>query len=390
MSYQRRAVLIHYSEDAGHSHDSYVQQAAGESDTRQRIMLAAVHYRPSAPSDTVIVFMHPMHGLAHHPLVEHLAAAGHHVLCCPSRYSSDSSLIMEKVVSDLGGCVRHLKDELGYRRVVLAGWSGGGALMAFYQSQAEDPTVVDTPAGDPYNLVRAGLIPADGIMFIAAHASRHQLLTESLDPAVVDERDPSVRDPRWDLYATDALTRPPYSASFIASYRAAQIDRNRRITTWVRATLRHLRESGRQDEEYAFTVHGTMADPRWLDPSVDPNERRANWCYQGDPRVVNNGPTGLARFSTLRSWLSQWSYDESMADGPARAAEISVPVLVIAMGADDACPPSHPRALFDAVPHDDKEFHVIPGVNHYIQGTPDGLPRTRALCQNWLKAHDLG
>ena len=56
-----------------------------------------------------------------------------------------------------------------------------------------------------------------------------------------------------------------------------------------------------------------MADPRWLDPSVDPNDRQPGWCYQGDPRVVNMSPTGLARFTTLRSWLSQWSYDEARA-----------------------------------------------------------------------------
>lgn len=29
----------------------------------------------------------------------------------------------------------------------------------------------------------------------------------------------------------------------------------------------------------------------------------------GDPQLVNRSPVGLARFCTLRNWLSQWSYD---------------------------------------------------------------------------------
>ena len=51
--------------------------------------------------------------------------------------------------------------------------------------------------------------------------------------------------------------------------------------------------------------------------------------YLGDPEVVNDGPVGLARFSTLRSWLSQWSYDYARCDAITSGARISVPVLVL-------------------------------------------------------------
>ena len=54
-----------------------------------------------------------------------------------------------------------------------------------------------------------------------------------------------------------------------------------------------------------------MADPKWLDPSIDPNGRKPNWCFLGEPEVVNNSPIGLARYCSLRSWLSQWSYDHA-------------------------------------------------------------------------------
>ena len=69
--------------------------------------------------------------------------------------------------------------------------------------------------------------------------------------------------------------------------------------------------------------------------------------------VVNNGPVGLARFCTLRSWLSQWSYDDANADGPKCAASITKPTLVINNSADDACTPSHAQRLYDGIQHDD-------------------------------------
>ncbi len=165
--------------------------------------------RPKVESDTVLVFMHPVGGGAYLPMVRHLARSGHHVIYCNSRYRSDVALIMEKVVLDLGACVRDAKERLGYAKVVLAGWSGGGALSLYYQEQAEKPWVTATPAGDPPDLTSAGLVPADAVMLLAAHTSRHGVLTLSLDPSILDERDPDRRDPELDLYGPNAPT-PPY------------------------------------------------------------------------------------------------------------------------------------------------------------------------------------
>ena len=73
-------------------------------------------------------------------------------------------------------------------------------------------------------------------------------------------------------------------------------------------------------------------------------------------------PIGTSwRFSTLRSWLSQWSYDESRAHGEKNAARISRPVLVINNKADLACTPSHAHRLFNAVASKDKEIVEIDG-----------------------------
>src|SRR6202000_1684433 len=108
-----------------------------------------------------------------------------------------------------------------------------------------------------------------------------------------------------------------------------------------------------------------MADLRWVDPTVDPNDRRAGWSYLGDPRVANNSPSGLARFSTSRGWLSQWSIERAQVDAVEAAPRIPVPALVVANSADDACPAEHQREFLANVASSDKRFHEIKGANHY-------------------------
>jgi len=347
------------------------------------IALTGQLLKPERPSDTVLITMHPIGGTAGLPVMKWFAEAGVHILACDSRYrGADYALIMEKVVADLGAAVRYARERLGYRRVVLLGWSGGGSLSAFYQAQAEHPSIRTTPAGDPADLVAAGLQPADGLAFVAAHVSRHRILTDALDASIRDEANPDDRDPTLDLYG--GQIPPPYDAAFIVRYRQAQEARNRTITAWVKARLAALRARGREGEEFAFVTHGTMADPRWLDPAVDPNDRPPNWTYMGDPRIVNMSPIGFARYSSLRSWLSQWSIDDARGDGPSNLARTSVPVLVVNNGADDACAPSHARMLFDAVPHADKAFHEVRGANHYYQGQPELGREAVDVVRTWM------
>ncbi|WP_296677407.1 alpha/beta fold hydrolase [Novosphingobium sp.] len=344
--------------------------------------------KPDVPSDSVVIFSHPIGGGAYLPLVGQLAKMGVHTIYCNPRYrGNDTALIMERAAMDLGACVRNAKDRLGYKKVYLGGWSGGGSLSMFYQAEAQDPRVTHTPAGDPYDLTAAGFIPADGVMLLAAHLSRNLTLTEWMDPSIEDESRPFDRDPAWNLYAPDG-PKPPYSDTFVAQYRQRQIDRNRRITAWVKDELAALKAQGLESHERCFTVQGTMADPRWLDPLVDPNERRPNHCMLGDPFVVNDGPVGLARFTTLRSWLSQWSYDDSQADGLKCAARIACPMLVIENGADDACTPSHAARLMAAAQGCTIEHRTIAGANHYYFGQPEHCRQAAETVRDWITAQE--
>ena len=101
----------------------------------------------------------------------------------------------------------------------------GGSLSLFYQSQAERPTITETPGGDPVDLPGAGLIAADAMLLQAAHVSRAVMLRDWIDPSVRDENDPEDRDPELDLYDRRNPNQPPYTPEFLERFRAAQLER---------------------------------------------------------------------------------------------------------------------------------------------------------------------
>lgn len=359
--------------------------------TQGLVWLEGQRLVPDEPSDTVYLFMHPSSTLQLLPMPTALADAGLHVICAGSRYpKNDSALIIEKVCADLGRYVRWAKEECGYRVVVLVGWSGGGSLSLFYQSQAESPTITHTAAGDPYDLTAAKLVPADGLIFIAAHLSRAETLTELLDPSVLNELIPDVRDSSLDIYDVNSSNQPPYSPDFVIRFRAAQIARNRRITRWAEGKLAALREKRDGEVEYGFVVHRTRCDVRRLDPTIDPNGRSLSSHALEESRTANTAPSGLARFCSLRSWLSQWSYDRSQAKGPAAAARITkTPVLLIENEADGNVPCTHPAAIFAALATVEKEHVKIAKATHYYFRQPEQLRECIDSVREWSRRKHL-
>ena len=352
-----------------------------------QVFVECMRIRPEeGDAKAVILFSHPIGGGSFLPMVTALAKAGRHVIYCNTRYrGNDTALILEKCVLDLGACIADLKQRFGYEKVVLGGWSGGGSLSLFYQDQAEHPTITHTPAGDPVDLVAANLQPADAILLLAAHISRSVTMTEWIDPSILDEDRPFERDRELNIYDPACPNQPPYSEAFVARFRAAQIERNRRITARAKQTLAELKATD-PDMERPFVVYGTMSDVRWTDPTQDPSDRRPYTCYLGEPRIANDGPVGLGRFTTLRSWLSQWSYDESRANGVTNGAGVSCPTLTINNTADLACTPSHARRLFEALGSKDKTYVDIEGADHYYMERPDLLPTAVKTVTEWLDA----
>lgn len=375
-------VHIDYAEGAA------LREVYGFAGSQGRVNLEGIRFRDDeGNARTLLIYMHPASTLQLLPVPRAMVGNGVDVLCAASRYArNDTSLIFEKVVLDLGAWMRHAREVWRYAHVVLCGWSGGGSLALLYQAQAERPTITHTPAGDPIDLAAAGLLPADALIVQAAHVSRARLLADWIDPSVLDENDPDRRDPELDLYDPRNPNRPPYSADYLACFRAAQLARLRRRTAWVRQALQDLRASAEPHGERGFVTHRTMAEPRFLDARIDPNDRTPGTCYLGEPRLANSAPAGMARFSTLRAWLSQWSLDDSLADGERSARAVSVPLLAIENGADDAVPQPHTALVHNAAASADKTMVVIAHASHYYAVQPEQLAEAVQACRSWLAA----
>ena len=370
---------------------STLREVYGFAGSQGTVNLEGIRFLPEGKAGRVLlIYMHPASTLQLLPVPRAMARGGQHVLCAASRYArNDTPLIFENVLLDLGAWIRHAREVWGYQKVVLCGWSGGGALALMYQAQAEKPTITQTPAGDPIDMAAARLIGADAMIFQAAHVSRAQLLADWIDPSVLDENDPDRRDIELDLYDPRNPNQPPYPADYLARFRACQLARLRRRTAWVKETLHAMRARGETRAERGFVTHRTLAEPRFLDATLDPNGRRPGTSYLGDPRLANSAPAGMARFSTLRAWLSQWSIDDTQAHGERCAAQVTVPLLAIENGADDAVPQPHTGLIHRAAASVDKSMVVIDGASHYYAGQPQQLAEAVRVCRQWLEARGL-
>lgn len=328
---------------------------------------------------TAAIVMHPTSNFMGHYLMEPLAARGIACMGLNSRYAgNDTMLLMETVLQDLGAGVKWLRAQ-GYKRVVLVGNSGGAALASFYQSQAEQLTATHFVDGLPTHLSAADLPPVDALMLSAAHPGRSRLLAEWLDPSVIDETDPLATDPAFDLYAGNDPV--PFAADRVARFRAAQLARRDRIEAWVWARLRMLRATPGAPSDQTFLVYRTHSDPRFLDTTLDANDRPVGSIW-GDARTVNYAANAMGRFNTLRSWLSQWS-SGSQADGPACLARTSVPVLLMTHTADGSTFPSTAALWREAGGARLTEERVIGG-NHYLAGQAALVTQSADAMHAWL------
>ncbi len=337
---------------------------------------------PSARPRTALIATHYNVDFSEHYLGEPMAARGYGFLGWNTRFrGAEAYFLLEHALVDIGVGVRWLREEAGVERVVLLGNSGGGSLMAAYQSQATSPhirpahglalpdAVNDLPAADLY-------------VSLNAHPGRPEVLTSWMDPSVTDESDPLSVDPSLDMY--DAANGPPYPPEFVARYRAAQEARNRRITAWVLSELERMKGRGAYDR--VFNMHRTWADLRLLDGSLDPSDRQLGVCYLGDPRWANYSPFVIGHTSTLRTWLSMWSLDHSECRGVPHLRRIEIPALVIQSLADTGVFPSDARIIHENLASTDKRLELIPG-EHYLREPAGAREAVADLIAGWLEEH---
>jgi hypothetical protein len=334
---------------------------------------------PTATAGMIV--MHPASNFMGHYLLDAFEGRSIQVLALNSRYvNNDTTLIIERVIQDLGAGVGFMRDR-GVERLALVGNSGGAALMCFYQSQAEQLTVDSTPAGDPLHLEPGQLPAADGIALAAAHPGRAELLRHWLDASVVDERDPLAALPELDIYDVDVPV--PYDRAFVDRVRVRQRERHDEITAHVRRRLAFLRSGDDRPSDEPLVVYRTYADPRFVDVTLDANDRVPGG-NRGNPRDVNYGPNCLGRYCTLTSWLSQWSH-ESRCRGPQNLAETTVPVLQLEYTADQAVFPSDIAAWSKACVGRE-QHHAIKGATHYLAGQPALLDEVTDHLEAFVEA----
>jgi pimeloyl-ACP methyl ester carboxylesterase len=323
------------------------------------------------------ILCHPAGNFANHYLLPHLQRHGAAALGMTTRYiNNELELTMERCVQDLGRGVDFLRDQ-GYEKIILIGNSGGGSLSCLYQAEAETPTISSFPDGEPFNV--GVLSKADAIVLLAPHPGRAQALTEWLDPAIIDERNPHLRDPKLDLFAHRPI---PFDREWVRAFRAAQLTRNQRISQAALATIAALRSRPEGPSDQIFVVHGTGADPRFIDLTLDPNGRKARSVEL--TRRLNEAHLSMGRLGTMRTWLSQWSVEHSRANGPDCLARTTAPVLCIEFEKDEIVFPSYLRRYIEART-DSITTEVMPGATHFMIGLPEQQDQLARRLVIWAR-----
>ncbi|MBU8808108.1 alpha/beta hydrolase [Mycolicibacterium goodii] len=338
-----------------------------------------IYYRGVGRKPKVaMIATHYQIDFSEHYLADYMATRGVGFLGWNTRFRGfESSFLLDHALVDIGVGVRWLREVQNIETVVLLGNSGGGSLMAAYQSQAVDPHV--TPLEGMRPAVGVTDLPrADGYVASAAHPGRPDVLTAWMDAAVVDENDPVTTDPELDLF--DERNGPPFSPEFVERYRAAQVARNEAITDWAERELKRVKGAGFSDRP--FTVMRTWADPRMVDPTIEPTRRQPNLCYAGIPVKANRSARGIAAATTLRNWLGMWSLRHAQTRAEPHLARITCPALVINADQDTGVYPSDAQRIFDALASTDKTLRSI-DTDHYFT-TPGARSEQADTIARWI------
>ena len=163
-------------------------------------------------------------------------------------------------------------------------------------------------------------------------------------------------------------------------YRAAQVARNESITDWAEAELKRVRAAGFSDRP--FSVLRTWADPRMVDPTLEPTRRQANLCYAGVPMHANRSARGIAAACTLRNWLGMWSLRHAQTRAEPHLALIDCPALVINADQDTGVYPSDAQRIHTALASQDKTLCSI-DTDHYFT-TPGARTEQADTIAKWI------
>lgn len=339
------------------------------------------------PWKTAVILTHPRGDFSVHYACPLLAAAGYAVLGFATRYlNNDTDCLHENCIVDVKAAHDEMKRR-GADAVVLLGNSGGGSLMAMAQAE---------------------LGIGDGWVGLAAHPGEGMFMNQVIDPSVADELDPFSRIPELDMYNPDNGWRPwpepcSYDREWLATYRAAQVARVARIDATAKQSLADAADAAgrlkavdrgsdpaRWRDLRARTVfskylviYRTLADPAYLDLSIDPDDRPMGSLFAfPDPLDANYGRGGLARSMTARGWLSTWSGLSSHAKLADTMPRVKVPTILVHPTADTEIRVWQAKEIVAASGAEDQTYVEMKGAPHYLEGH---RPAAMAAVAEWLQ-----
>jgi pimeloyl-ACP methyl ester carboxylesterase len=318
----------------------------------------------------------------------------------PRSDNNEAAVNFELNALDLKQGVDFLRKQPGIDHVILVGHSGGGPTTTFYQATAEKGV---SYCQGPNKLVQcpnslAGLTKADAMVLMDAHPGNSINALRSLNPAVLDDSDPSKIDPSLDPFNPANGYNPKgdstYSAEFQARYFKAQsarmnrlIDKAQKLQADMRAgkhfpadddvfLLYHLR--GRLSDISTSVACCTTRPERFLknDGTIVTQPIRTVRISQPDNarRDAEFGvPTGDNTLLTVKSFLSANAIrstnsmdgiDHCSSNNSTICAvqQISVPILITSMGAHYFI--ADGESEYDHAASKDKQFLVVEGAVH--------------------------
>jgi hypothetical protein len=351
-----------------------------------------------------VLSMHPFSNDLGHISGKHLASRGYTVLCANPHTvgTNNSPYLIEDQAPDVAQAVRYLRTRSEISSVVLLGHSAGGPLMSFYQTVAENGPSIGQGAEKiwpcPDRLF--DLPPADGVILFDSHGAYGFVTLTYVDPAIVDEDNPTRLDPELDMfserngYSSDGAN---YSTEFVKRYVTAQGERHNRLIQRAQDRWTRIQAGGgAYPDDEPFLVHGVSSRIWMPDLRLQERTRRAYPLLHADGSITTEivhsvrRPSGSARASrsyesalvgiSVRQFLCShalrttpdYAIGEDLVSGvdwassitstPTNMAGVSVPTVVMPMT-------GHYFLVTDEIIYEhaaakDKEIAFVDGASH--------------------------
>jgi hypothetical protein len=284
----------------------------------------------------------------------------------------------------------------------LQGHSAGGPLMSFYQTVAENgPGVAQGPEKIwPCPDALSDLPAADGVILFDSHGAYGFITLTYVDPAIVDEGDPTKIDPELDMFSERNGYSPDgahYSPEFVERYVTAQSERSTRLIQKAQDCWTRIRAGkGAYPDDEPFLVHGVSSRIWMPDLRLQERTRGAYPLLHADGSITTEvvhsvrRPSGSKRVSrsyasalsnvSVRQFLCSHAlrtnrdyaigedfvagvdWASSITSTPTNMADVSVPTIVMPMTGHYFLVTD--EIIFEHAAATDKEIVFVDGASH--------------------------